>query len=184
MLLIVSASIYMILEAGHFFSKLTPDAPNRGYWGAALAEMFLVVFSAMNFRGRKKRTLNFTIKFMAGALFFAVVVGSGFNIAMPLLNEIHNIDRQEQLTKFLEKEQEQNRNAFVLLKNQPVNIALAIKRNAVATAEYKSLLRQETRNPYVLLITMICTLLIRTIIQATNAIFCHCVGIYWRKNFR
>lgn len=182
-ILIASASFYMILEAGHFFSNLTPETPERGYWGAAIAEIFLVVFSAIQFKGRKKKTLNGLIKFMAGALFFAVVIGSSFNIVMPLLNEVHSINRQEDLADFLQREQDQAERTFRLLKNQPVNIALAVKRDAVVKAEYKELLRQETKNPLALIITMITTLLIRVIVQATNAIFCHCVGLYYRKNF-
>jgi hypothetical protein len=177
LLAIVSASFFMIVESGEYYSTFYENK-YQGYWAAFLVEAFLALSAMLYFGGRKG--LNLAIKIVMIPLFLVVVGGASLKIVAPMMDKLATANTQSRLLDFLAQENQQNKVHLALFKGQRTNTALTIKHQRNISNQLISELQNQKPMPWMIWIVMGFSTFLRFSVQLANLIFAHSFGIIWR----
>lgn len=181
--IIISASLFMILESGDYYTVefYSGDAV-RGFWSAALIEMFLVVFSVVYFTGRP--VLNWVVKFIMICLFFVMIGGASLKIVGPMLDELSTANNSDRLIEFLISQNDQSKTNLNLLSGQRTNTALQTKFHRELVSDTVTELKKDGKDSSALWVSILFTTFLRVSVQTANLIMAYILGILWRENFK
>ena len=175
---IVSASLFMIVESGDYYSTFYPNK-YQGYWAAFLVEAFLAI-AAMLYVSNKK-FLNFCIKIVMIPLFFVVVGGASLKVASPLLTQLAKVETQNELVDLLKQQNQQANIHLAKLDGQRVNTALAVKHQRQISSRLAMEIKNKTSAPWMIWIVILFSTFLRLSIQLANLVFAHSLGQLWRS---
>lgn len=180
--LIFLASLFMVLESGEYYaSAFYLGNQFKGYWSAALVEMFLVVFSVLYFS--KRPVLNIAIKSLMVGLFVVMIAGASLKIISPLLTELSTTDRNTRLIDYMLEENNQSKASMALLKGQRTNTALQAKYQRELSKDIRKALTEENRSSWMIWVSILFTAFLRFAVQSANLVLAHILGFLWRENF-
>jgi len=189
LLLLVSltASAFMVLEAGHFYQGLYTNSAfgSMGYVAAGLNEVFMAIMAAVWLPGRTKakgHPVNYLFRFLVVLLFVTTVGGACFNAIETHLEKIALQDNNQEILSVLRSQvadHEKSLKTFVV-QHQPVNSAITV-RNQVATKQKLIEALQQKQSVGGLWTEVFFLVVLRFAVQLANLTCVWLIGWVWRR---
>lgn len=181
--MIFMTSIFMIMESGEYATiEFYKGNAYKGYWSAALVEMFLTVFAAIYFV--RRFWINFAVKGLMILLFLVMISGASLKIVGPMLDELSIANNNDRLISFLLSESAQSKNSLNMLGGQRTNTALQAKFHRELVSTTVKELQKSNKGSTGLLTDIRFTVFLRVSVQLANLIMAYILGELWRENFK
>ncbi|MDT8447781.1 MAG: hypothetical protein RRB13_12900 [bacterium] len=189
LLLVVSltASAFMVLEAGQFYQSLYQSAlfPFMGYLAATLNEAFMAVMAAVWIPGKsrsKGHPINYLFRGLLALLFLTTVGGASFNAIDGHLKALEAQASNAEVIEVLRgqiEDHEKSLQTFVA-QHQPINSALTVRRQAETKAQLMEALAQQKATTG-LWAEVLFLVVLRVAVQMANLSCIWLAGWTWRR---
>ena len=188
-LLVVSltASAFMVLEAGHYYQSLYPQSSfgYMGYLAATLNEAFMAIMAGVWLPGKvrgKGHPVNFLFRFLLVLLFLTTVGGASFNAISEHLALLEGQANNRAVVEILKSQIEDHEKSLATFseQRQKMNSALTV-RNQLATKQKLVEAMEHQKAVTGLWLQVIFLVVLRVAVQLANLSCVWLIGWIWRR---
>ena len=183
----LTASVFMVLEAGQFYQKLYPRSafPYMGFLAAGLNEVFMAIMAGVWLPPRrgKGHPANYLFRFLLLLLFMTTVGGASFNAIYFQVGQLASQANNRAIVEVLRQQVAEHDRSLELFyaQNQRVNSALTVK-NQIKTKERLVEALAEQKAVSGLWAEVVFLVVLRFAVQLANLSCVWLAGWTWRRN--